>query len=301
MRVPGFEGVPLYDVVKFFFLQVKKIGLRERASAIAFNFILAIPAFAIFLFTLIPYFPVAKKTHKELFRLIGDITPNNETHQLIVSTLDDLFNKPKTGLLSLGFVLAAFYSSNAMMGIIRNFDRSLTLKRKENFLKKRLRAIRLTVLLVVLILATVLLSIGQGELFAYILNQLNIKQADTRFWLQIVRWLISIILFLFSIALIYKYAPSVHKRWRLISPGAILATILIMLATWLFSIWAQYFSTYNKFYGSIGALLMIMMLIFVNSLMLLVGYELNVSIAHLKMDAEKRAKLEDENQEILIH
>ena len=187
LRVPGFEGVPLYDVVKFFFSQVNKIGLRERASAIAFNFIMAIPAFAIFLFTLIPYFPISEKIHNQLFRLIGDITPNNETHKLITNTLDDLFNKPKTGLLSIGFVLAAFYSSNAMMGIIRNFDRSLTLKRKDNFLKKRLRAIRLTVLLVVLILATVLLTVGQGELFTYVLRLFNIKHADTKFWLQVVQ------------------------------------------------------------------------------------------------------------------
>ncbi len=292
--MPGFEGVPLYDVIRFFFSQVNKVGLRERASAIAFNFIMAIPAFAIFIFTLIPYFPISEKIHNQLFRLIGDITPNNETHKLITSTLDDLFNKPKTGLLSIGFLLAAFYASNAMMGIIRNFDRSLTSKRKDNFLKKRMRAIRLTVLLVILILATVLLTVGQGELFNYLLRLMNIKEANTKIWLQVVRWLISVLLFLFSIALIYKYAPSVHKRWRLISPGAILATVLIMLATWLFSVWAQNFSTYNKFYGSIGALLMIMMLIFVNSLMLLVGYELNVSISYLKSEAEKRVKLKEQ-------
>lgn len=298
VRVPGLEGVPLFDVVKFFFSQVNKIGLRERASAISFNFIMAIPAFAIFLFTLIPYFPISEKIHNQLFRFIGDITPNNETHKLITSTLDDLFNKPKTGLLSIGFVLAAFYSSNAMMGIIRNFDRSLSSKRKDNFIKKRLRAIRLTILLVILIFATILLTLGQGELFIYVMKLFNIKHADTKFWLQVLRWVISVVLFLFSIAFIYKYAPSVHKRWQLISPGAILATFLIMLATWLFSFWAQNFSTYNKFYGSIGALLMIMMLIFVNSLMLLVGYELNVSIAYLKMDAEKRAKLHEADTKI---
>ena len=105
------------------------------------------------------------------------------------------------------------------------------------------------------------------------------------------RWLIVITLFFFSVAYIYKYAPSVTKRWKLWSPGAVFATVLIVLTTWLFSIWAQNFSSYNKIYGSIGALLIIMLLIFINSLMLLIGYELNVSIHYLKIKIEEK-KLE---------
>ncbi|MEP6513212.1 MAG: YihY/virulence factor BrkB family protein, partial [Parafilimonas sp.] len=239
-------------------------------------------AAAIFLFTLIPYFPVAKNFQKELFGFIEDLTPNNETKTLILTTMNDLFNKPKTGLLSIGFILALFYSSNAMMRIIKTFDRSLAVKRKENFLRRRLRAIRLTLVLIFVLIATILLSIGQGVLFINTMKWLNIQHADNNFWIQILRWFIIITLFLYSISFIYKYAPSVHKRWKLLSPGAVLATALIMLATWLFSVWAQDFSNYNKVYGSIGALLMIMLLVWVNSLMLLVGYELNVSIHHLK-------------------
>lgn len=280
--LPGFEGVPLDEVIKYFISQTKKISFNERASAISYNFIMALPAAAIFLFTLIPYFPVAKNLQHELFTFIEDLTPDNETRALITTTMDDLFNKPKTGLLSVGFVLALFYSSNAMMRIIKTFDRSLMVKRQDNFIRLRLRAIQLTLVLIFVLIVTMLLSIGQGVLFTNVMEWLNIHNADNNFWIQLLRWVIIVVLFFYSIAFIYKYAPSVQKRWRLLSPGAVLATFLIMLGTWLFSIWAQDFSNYNKIYGSIGAMLMIMLLVYVNSLILLIGYELNVSIHYLK-------------------
>lgn len=287
--LPGFHGLCLFDVIKFFFSQINRIGIRDRASAVAFNFIMAIPAAAIFLFTLIPYFPVAQNMQDEIFKFIEEVLPNTESRNLIMTTMLDLFYKPKTGLLSIGFILALFYSSNAMLGIIRTFDASLITKRKKTFMQRRLRALKLTVVLVLLVIATILISIGQGALFASFLNWIGVSGSEKNFWTELLRWIILILLFFYAIAYIYKYAPSIQKRWRLWSPGAVFATFLIVLATWLFSIWAQNFSTYNRVYGSIGALLIIMLLIFINSLMLLIGYELNVSINYLRQKAEDKA------------
>lgn len=291
--IPGLHGLPLYDVYRFFLEQVKKEGLNVRAAAISFNFMMAIPAATIFLCTLIPYLPISKDIHNELLRIAKDITPNSDTQKLITGFINDFFNNRKTGLLSIGFVLAVFYSSNAMMGVIRTFDRSLVEKHKANFINKRLRALKLTIILMLLIIATALISAGQGALFPMLMKWMNIKNTGTKTWIQNLRWIVIIALTLYSIAFIYKYAPSVHKRWKLLSPGAIFATFLIILATWLFSIWAQNFSNYNKFYGSIGTMLMIMLLVFINSLVLLIGYELNISITYLKAAADERARLEE--------
>jgi membrane protein len=214
-----------------------------------------------------------------------------------MSTMLDLFNKPKTGLLSIGFILALYYSSNAMLGIIRTFDASLVTKRKRKFMQRRLRAIKLTLVLLLLLIVTILLSIGQGELFASFLNWLGLSHKEKNFWTELLRWFIVIMLFFFSVAYIYKYAPSIPKRWKLWSPGAVFATFLIVLTTWVFSQWAQNFSSYNRVYGSIGALLIIMLLIFINSLMLLIGYELNVSINYLIEKAEERKPGEIETKE----
>lgn len=282
--LPGLQGLKVHQVWHFFFRHIKKVGLNERAATISFNMVMAIPATTIFLFTLLPYLPISKQLYKEIMTFVRDISPNSATRVFIVNFLNDFFNTPKKGLLSVGFILAIFYSSNAMMGIIRTFDRSVVEKHHSNFLYKRLRAMGLITILIVIFIGTTLISVGQGQLFAFILKKLNISNIHTKHWIQNLRWIVIIFLFLYSVAFIYKYAPSVKKRWRLLSTGAVFATFLIIIITWIFSIWAQNFSNYNRLYGSIGTVLMLMMLIFINSFILLIGYELNVTISTLKGD-----------------
>src|SRR5689334_10872140 len=118
IRPPGFEGLPLYDVFIFFLRQIKKIGLRDRAAAISFQFMLAIPPATIFLCTLIPYLPGTKQITRELFLLTNDIVINKNVNHLVKEFLHDFLNTQRSGLLSIGFLLAVFYSSNAMMGIM---------------------------------------------------------------------------------------------------------------------------------------------------------------------------------------
>ena len=117
--LPGFEGVPLYDVLKFFYRQVKTVGLTERASAIAYNFIMAIPPSFLFLFTLIPNLPFFKKgeIQKQITLLIKDIIPAEGYNKTIITFINNTFFKtPVYSLLSFGLLLALFFASNAMMG-----------------------------------------------------------------------------------------------------------------------------------------------------------------------------------------
>ena len=130
---PGFRGIPIYDVVKFFFGQVRTIGMTERASAIAYNFFMAIPPSLIFLFTLIPLMPISRQFEESLYSLIRDVIPGEKNNAYLIKFLKDFINKPRTGLLSLGFILSLFFSSNAVMGIMRSFDKNYIgfRKRKE--------------------------------------------------------------------------------------------------------------------------------------------------------------------------
>ncbi|HAI82330.1 MAG TPA: hypothetical protein DCL43_01585 [Chitinophagaceae bacterium] len=291
--LPGFEAVPLYDVVIFFFQQINKVGLNERAAAVSFNFVMAIPAATLFLLTLIPYLPF-DNLYNELLRFVGDLTPNKQTKQVIVNFLEDFFHKPKTGLLSIGFALVVFYSSNAMMGIIRTFDKSITIdKNKTNFIEKRWRAIRMTTVLIFVVIATLLISMGQGYIFKNIMRLLGIQSSTTQTVIHYTQWLVVVLLLVYSIGYIYKYGPTVTKRWKLASPGAIFATLLISFATLVFAYWAQNISTYSKVYGSIGSILIIMTLIFIIALIILIGFELNVSISVLKATAAARERAEN--------
>ena len=285
--MPGFEGVPLYDVLKFFYRQVKTVGLTERASAIAYNFIMAIPPSFLFLFTLIPNLPFFKKgeIQKQITLLIKDIIPAEGYNKTIITFINNTFFKtPVYSLLSFGLLLALFFASNAMMGLMRSFNKNYIGFQKRKGLHNRWIAIRLTALIFGLVLGCLILLITQGA----VLKWMGIKNFNVRNIIYYVRWVFIIALVFYSIAFIYKYAPAVHKRWKLISPGSILATFLCILASLGFSTFVNNFGRYNALYGSIGTIIVLMALIYINSLVLLIGFELNVSIKSLKSIADKR-------------
>jgi membrane protein len=290
--IPGFQGLPLFDVVRFFFMQINKIGLNERAAAISFNAIMAIPAACIFLFSIVPYLPVSGQFKIELLGLTRDLTPNKKTYEVVENFLTDYFQKTKGGILSFGILMVIFYASNAMMGIIRTFDKSI-LHAKSHFIYKRWKAIKLTLLLILLVISSVLFLIGHDALQKILQHYFNFKKENWLWWWEGTRWLVIVLLIFFGISIIYKYAPSVEKKWDLISPGSLLATFLTLVTTIAFSFWVTHFGSYNKVYGSIGTILVIMIIIDFNALILLIGFELNVSITYLKQEVEKR-KIEEE-------
>jgi membrane protein len=284
--LPGFQGIPLFDVIRFFFLQARKTGFTERASAIAFNFTMTIPPAIIFLFTLIPYLPISQEFINQMFSLIKDVMPGEKNNGRFIKFLSDIFNKPRTGLLSTGFLLAMFFSSNAVMGIMQSFDRNYIGFTKRKGLQERYVALRLTFVLFILFFISVLALMMQGS----VLRWLGITNTTLIVVIHNLRWIVTILMFFFAISLIYRYAPSVHKRWKLVNPGSILATFLMLSFTAAFSWWVSNFSNYNELYGSISTVLILMLLIYFNSLVLLIGFELNVSINSLKHEVDERNK-----------
>ena len=287
--LPGFEGIPLYDVLYFFFQQTQKIGLQERAASIAFNFLMAIPPLMIFIFTLLSYIPGSKNLYQEILVLMRNIVPDDTTYSMIQKVLDDFF-KTGTGTLSFGLLLAVYFSSNATLTIMRTFRKSMLHIETEdrNFIEIRLSAIRLTLIIVFLILATIMIMLTQTIVLNWVTESLGISNGFIDFLFNLGNLLVTFLLIFMAIGLIYRYAPHVQKKWKIKSPGAILATLLIIAFTFLFSYWVNNIASYNKIYGSLGSILILMFLVFVNSLVLLIGFELNVSINSLKSIASKR-------------
>jgi len=292
LYIPGFQGIPLYDVVVFFIKQVNKIGLNERAAAISFNLIMALPATILFLFSILPYFPEFLNIKEQMLSLFKDISPNSNTYRFIETLMDDLMQR-SIGIFSFGFILVVYYASNAMMSLIITFDRSI-MEHKRFFLHQRWKAIQLTAIIVLLLIASTLILLGQEQLSIFIGKVLGLKKSAL-YWINSIRWIVIIGLFFYGIAFIYKYAPSVKLRWKLISPGSLLATTLILSTTILFSYWVNNFGSYNKVYGSIGTVMILMVLAYINSLILLIGFELNVSITYLTQHATERKRLQQLN------
>ena len=283
--LPGFQHINLFQVIKFLYNQINTIGLYDRASAISFNLIMALPAGFLFLFSLIPYFPKSFKIKTQILTLFKDIAPNSSTYTFIIEIINDLLSQ-HVGVFSFGFLLLLFYASNAMTGIIRSFDKSI-MQNKPFFLHQRMRALRLTIMLMLLVFASLFVLIGQDQLASLLRAGFDIKKSTLLPYWNTLRWIIIILLLFFGNAFIYKFAPYIKEKWPLASPGALLSTILMLLTTFGFSYWVNNFSSYNKIYGSIGTVLIVMTIIYINSLILLIGFELNVSIELIKTEQEK--------------
>ncbi len=289
---PGFEGLPLYDVLLFLYRQLKTQGLTERAAAISYHFIMALPPSFLFLFTLIPNLPfISKRSIKfQLHSLIFDMIPAKGYNKGLIDFVDSFIDGNKIGLISFGLLFSLFFASNAMMGLSRAFNKNYIGFERRKGLAKRWIAIRLTVVIFSLLLCYLLLLIMQGALLKLMVHNSSVRQV-----IFYTRWILIVLLIFFAIGFIFRYIPSIQKRWRFNSPGVILATTLSIIATLGFSAFVNNFGRYNALYGSIGTIMMVMALIFINSLSLIIGFELNVSIHSLKTTAQHRIDDEKKN------
>ena len=283
---PGFQGISLYDVLKYFFKGFSVPHLTERAAAISYNFIMSVPPTCLFLFTLIPNLPfVSKKGLKiQLHTLITDIIPARTNNKGLIEFVNSFINGSKIGLISFTFILSLFFASNAVMGLMRSFNKNYIGFQKIKGLKKRWRALTLTILLFSLLLLCLILLLAQNN----ILNMIGIKNMQIRHIILYGKWIFIIGLIFYSYAFIYKYAPSTEKRWKLLTPGAVIATLLSIIATIAFSAFVNNFGRYNILYGSIGSVMILMVMIFLNSLVVLIGFEFNLSINSLKSISEEK-------------
>ncbi len=286
VSLPFFDGVPLYDVAIFFWRSIVDGAITTRASAIAFSFFIAFFPGIIFLFTLIPYIPI-ENFQNELLLLIKQIAPGS-TYDTIQETVTDIVTRPRSGLLSVGFLLALIFSTNGLASMMTAFDATVNSIYRRTWISQRLAAIVLLFILFILLTVAIALLTGGQKLINYLDFLGIIRGQFSVFLLTVGKWIITVSLFFFAYAFLYYMAPAKKTRWRFISAGGTLATILSILTLAGFTFYINNFSQYNKLYGSIGTLLIILFLMYLMSLILLIGFELNASI--YQAHAEKRDK-----------
>src|SRR5579875_2981235 len=189
ISLPGFGGFSLYTVWRAFMQQLKKTSLVERASGISFNIVMAIPPTLIFIFTLLPYLPISKQFLNQMFGMIRDIVPGEKNNSVIINFLKDFLNRPRNGLLSFGLLLAIFFSSNAMMGVLRSFDKNYPGFRKRKTLQKRRVALQLTLIVYFLFFICLLLLVAQSQ----VLRWVGIKGTTLRDIIHNARWVLIVL------------------------------------------------------------------------------------------------------------
>jgi len=280
--LPGFDSMPLYYVLIFFFRGLFKGVLTYRAAAIAYNFFLALVPLILFLFTLIPYV-TSTNYQSELLDLLDDVIPSN-IWTMVESTLVEIISRPKSGLLSLGFLMAIYFATNGVDAIIEGFNQSYHRIKTWPWWKQKIYAFLLMVVMSFLGFIS-MLFLTSGKFIINTLGKYDIITGQvTIFLLLIIQWLVIIAVLLLSVSMLYYFGQKKENKedYRFFSAGSILSTGLFIVGGLLLKTYFENFSNYNVLYGSIGSLIILLVWLFYNALIILIGFELNTSIRRSK-------------------
>lgn len=284
---PGFHGLSLYTVTRFLFKEIRVNKLNVRGAAVTYNFFMAIPPTLLFFCSLIPYLPGVDALKNSILRIVEIVSPP-DAHEALSKMVIDLIDNEQRGVLSFGILLTLFFSSNGMMGLMRSFDRQSSLYKKRSALKRRWTAIKLTLMVLLVGLLTMVALVLQSRMLNDLLSKLPAGGSAIR----VFSLLLVLLLIFLSICMVYRYGPSLTHKWKFISPGSILATFGCVLLTTIFFFLVDNVIHYNKVYGSIGSLMAFMVWLFLNTQVILLGFELNMSILLGKLEKEEKDKFE---------
>ncbi len=278
IKIPGLEGMNLYDLLEMYVSGILKGALTSRAGSIAFSFFIALFPFALFVLTLIPFVPI-DGFQDDFMSLVFKVMPSKEASDAVAHVLNDIATNKYGELLSFGFILSIFLMTNGVNAVLSGFEYTYHQIQTRTVVRQYLVSLAISLVLAFLLLITVGLII-LIEFFIKSLNEQGMV-SDTNFWLSSVQFIIIIGMMFIGISLLYYFGTKEGKKTSFFSPGTILTIILFLLNFRIFQIYIEKFAQYNQLYGSIGTVLIIMLFIWLNSIILLLGFELNASLLTL--------------------
>ena len=277
VKVPGFGGVPLYDVLVYFIKGFTQVNLIDRAAAVAFYVFLALFPTILFLFTLLPYFPLQDVTQNVLEALHSILPPG--TYESVASTINQIMSIEHGGLMSIGLLLAFYFSTSAVSSFFRGFNMGDNEFGQVSFIKQQVYSILVMLIFVLLLVVSVALIAAGQKILPMFFTKIHFYNGFVIFLLNIVRWLVVIFALIIAMSLLYHFGNPRSKKFKLFTPGSLLFTGMFIVGTILFNFYISNISTYNLLYGSIGGLIIFVIWIYFNCILILIGYELNKSIA----------------------
>lgn len=278
IKLPWLQGLSLYDLLELYGLGIAEGALSYRAGAIAFSFFMALFPFALFILNLIPYIPI-DGFQQDFLNFVSESVPPN-TYDAVASIVNDILNNSHSGLLSSGFIMAIFLMANGLNAILGGFETSQHIIIKRGFFRQYFVALGISLLLSFLLLVTVAMIV----VFEVFIQKTIIQDvlSDRIPLIVLGRYVFVILMILLTTSILFRYGVKHDNNQSFISIGSVFTTVLIILSSYIFGIWVIKFSKYNQLYGSIGTLLIMMFYIWINCMILLLGFELDAAINKLK-------------------
>ncbi len=281
--IPGLRGMSLYDIIELYILGIVRGALTSRAGSIAFSFFLALFPFLLFILTLIPYVPI-DGFQDDFLGMIETMLPP-KTSDAVDGVINDIINNKYSGLLSFGFLMSMFLMTNGVNAIFGGFEYTYHKIKTRSIVRMYMVAFATSLVLAFLLIFSVAviveMQIGIAQLEKH--NLVN----DSLVWMRFTRTAVVAVSLLIGVSLLFYVGTREGKHLNFFSPGAIFTTVFFAINFYVFGIYVTKFATYNKLYGSIGTLLILMLFVWLNSIILLLGFELNTSILRCKQVKNK--------------
>jgi membrane protein len=280
IKVPGLEGMSLYDVLEMYIIGIVEGALTTRAGGIAFSFFMAVFPFMLFILTLIPYIPI-EGFQEGLFSFIQEILPP-QTFEAVNTVLGDIVNNQYGGLLSFGFLLSIFLMTNGVNAIFGGFEYSYHITDVRNVFKSYFVSLGVSLLMSSFLIVAIV---------SLILYQVALSKIDEIGWLNTAdlnlfnlgKNAVFLMMIFTIVSLLFRFGTKQGKEVKFFSAGAVLTTVVSLCTFYLFGIYVVKFAQYNQLYGSIGTLLILMLFVWLNAIILLLGFELNASLYALRL------------------
>lgn len=272
------KAFSLYDLLELYIVGIVKGALTYRASAIAYSFFVAIFPFLLVVLNLIPYVPI-QDFQQDFWFFIDNLLPAG-THDFFKEIFFDIAGKKRAGLLSGVFVLSLFLTANGINAIFGGFEYSYHIQTTRNAIRQYFISVLVALILIFLLLLSVILLLWFEVYIVENLENMGVLYENAKI-IALGKKLYFVFVVLLIISVLFLFGTP-EKGLRFFSAGSFLTTILIILTTYLFGIYIENFAQYNQLYGSIGALLIFLLYIWLNSTIVLLGFELNASLLRLK-------------------
>lgn len=294
VQLPWLHGLSLYDLIEIYFIGVFEGAISYRAAAIAWSFFMALFPFMLFILNLIPYIPIEGFQEDFLSFVQQSVPPT--TYDAIAVIIEDILHNSNSGLISTGFFMAILLMTNGVNAILGGFESShhIDILSKRKFFRQYFVSLGLSILLSMVLIITVA-AIVVFEVFIQ-KTKLQDVLSDNIPLIEMGRYIFVILMILITTSLLFKFGIKRDAKRSFISIGSVFTTILIIISSYFFGIWVVKFSKYNELYGSIGTLLVVMFYLWLNCIVLLLGFDLNASINHIKREKQKELEYQETQQ-----
>ncbi|MDC6365011.1 MULTISPECIES: YihY/virulence factor BrkB family protein [Flavobacteriaceae] len=298
IKLKAFEGLSFYDLIEMYLVGIVKGTLSTRASSIAFSLFMALFPLLIFMVTLvpflIPYVSVGNENFDSQFLVFLESFLPTATSDYFGDIYQQIKDQKRGGLLSSAFLLSIFLVANGVNAIFSGFENSYHVELTRNFFRQYAYALMVGIILSILLIIGAVAFVYfefyiveyTSEYFGKTLGY-DVEKGDT-IGIQLTKILFFMLLSYLTTAILYYFGTAEGRKARFFSAGALMTTLLFLLTSYLFGVYVEKFARYNELYGALGGLLILMVFIWLNSNILLLGFELNATLNSLKKRHEKQ-------------